>query len=305
MLDVPSVVRARAEALGPRGGAWLRSLPELVAGLAARWWLDLGEPLAGGHASFVVRCRRGDEPVVLKVPVPEPGRGDEAGTLGRAAGRGYVRLLAHDSTSGALLLEELGPALSRSGRPLQEQLGLLRRLLEEAWGVPPAPGAAAQDKASRLARLVRSLSARRERPAPGVVVEQALAFAERRAAAFDPRRCVALHGDAAPVNALALPRPRPGGVDGYVLVDPEGFLGDPAYDLGVAMRDGCEDLLTSDDPVRLARGWCAELASGGAAAEDQIWEWAYLERVSTGLFVGSFGAYDVGDPFLASAELLL
>ena len=37
----------------------------------------------------------------------------------------------------------------------------------------------------------------------------------------------------------------------------------------------------------------------------RIWRWAFLERVSTGLYVLGFGSEAIGRPFLASAELLL
>ncbi len=36
-----------------------------------------------------------------------------------------------------------------------------------------------------------------------------------------------------------------------------------------------------------------------------IWEWGYLERVSTGMYCLAFGAAERGQPFLDTAELLL
>ena len=38
---------------------------------------------------------------------------------------------------------------------------------------------------------------------------------------------------------------------------------------------------------------------------DRVWAWAFLERVSTGLYVWGFGADRVGRPFLDSAAALL
>jgi streptomycin 6-kinase len=35
-----------------------------------------------------------------------------------------------------------------------------------------------------------------------------------------------------------------------------------------------------------------------------IWEWGFLERVSTGLYVLSFGADQLARPFLATAEAI-
>jgi streptomycin 6-kinase len=161
------------------------------------------------------------------------------------------------------------------------------------------------DKASGLAELVRRLSGETDHPCPPQVLDRAVRYAERRAAAFRPDSCVLLHGDAAPANALAARSPRSGAETGYLLVDPDGFAGDPAYDLGVALRDWHPQLLAADDPTRLARRYAELLAAGSGLDAQEVWEWGYLERVSTGLYVLAFGAADLAWPFLRTAELLL
>jgi streptomycin 6-kinase len=55
------------------------------------------ESLTGGTSAHVGLARTADgNDVVLKVSVPDPKFADESGTLERAGGRGYVRLLAYD-----------------------------------------------------------------------------------------------------------------------------------------------------------------------------------------------------------------
>lgn len=54
----------------------------------------------------------------------------------------------------------------------------------------------------------------------------------------------------------------------------------------------------------LARRYCALLAAETGAEERTIWQWGFLERVSTGLFALACGANDVARPFLDTAELL-
>lgn len=133
----------------------------------------------------------------------------------------------------------------------------MSRLLAQAWSVPrAATGRSSEptDKASSLAELVSRLADELDHPLPPPVVDRALQYAGRRAAAFRPDACVLLHGDAAPANALAARQVRPGAEAGYLLVDPDGFAGDPAYDLGVALRDWHPQLLAADDPGRLPIG---------------------------------------------------
>jgi len=306
---IPPAVRLRAASLGDDGHRWLAGLPDLVTDLEARWSVRVERSLSGGTAAFVGAARTVDgTPVILKVSVPDPDLGDEIGTLDRARGRGYVRLLAHDTSRRAMLLEALGPALDRVNLPPVRQLEVICRLLATAWMVPPAASgrmAAPRDKAVGLDRLVRRLWDELDEPCSPSVLEQALIFARRRSDAFDPARTVLVHGDAAAANVLGVLSARPGAETGFVFVDPDGFRGDPAYDVGVALRDWCPELLASGDPRRLAWHYCHVLAVNSGFDEQSIWEWAFLERVSTGLYVLAMGAAEQSRPFFETAEALL
>ena len=118
-----------------------------------------------------------------------------------------------------------------------------------------------------------------------------------------PAKVGLLHGDPHPGNALRAPRRRPGAETGYCFVDPDGFVADRAYDLGVAMRDLSAAVLAEGRAV--AESSCRLLADRTGVDATRIWRWAFLERVSTGLYVLGFGSEAVGRPFLTSAERLL
>jgi streptomycin 6-kinase len=302
------LTRARVDSLGSAGHAWLAELPRVLAELEQRWSVRLGRPLPGGSASYVVHAVTADgAPRVLKVLVPDPELADEARILEAARGQGYALLHAHDPVRRALLLEALGPSLDRAALPVEEKLVAMADTLRAAWTLdigiadPVVPG---EDKASSLHRLVRTLDAQLGHPTSARVLARALRYAERRAAAFDPAGCVVVHGDPHPANTLQVPEPRAGAESGWCLVDPDGFRADPAYDLGVAVRDWTGRLTGPDARGRLQR-YCRVLATRTGLDEQRIWEWGYLERVSTGLYVMSIGAHDVGLRFLTSAERLL
>lgn len=298
------LTRHRLAALGAEGAAWTAALPGLLADLEREWSLTVERGLPGGSASFVARVRTADgRSAVVKVAVTAEGWPEQVATLARAGGRGYVRLLRSDPGRRAVLLEDLGPALSRRGRTVPDQLRVLADTLAVAWQVPEEQSSC-RDKATGLARLVRQAWDRLDRPCPVRVVDQALAYAERRAAEAD-RDLVVVHGDPHPDNLLAVPTPRPGAETGFVFVDPDGFVADRAYDLGVALRDWSSRLL-GPDARAVAEGYCAVLAERSGVDAQRIWEWGFLERVSTGLYVlDVVGAPDrVARPFLASAERL-
>lgn len=300
MFSLPDRVRDRARSLGPAGDAWLAGLPDLVAGLAADWDLSVGEPLAGGSASLVLRATDGDgEPVVLKLGQPDGDLTEQADTLRRAGGRGYARLHRFDGDRNALLVEGLGPSLESVEPPPERAIEVLCALLREAWQVSrPAAPPSVPEKAAALGAFIAEAWPALGRPCPERVIDTALGYAERRAAAFDPDRSVVVHGDPHAANALQ----RRG--DGYVFVDPDGFLADPGYDLGVVLRDWLPELAASADPDALLRDYCRLLALRSGVDAAVIWEWGFLERVSTGLYCLRYGAPELGRRFLASAARL-
>lgn len=294
--------------LGEVGRAWVDRLPRLLAELEDLWSVRIGRPLPGGSASYVARASTSaGEPRVVKVVLPDPALADEQRTLAAAAGRGYALLHAHDPERQALLLEALGDSLEHTPLPPERKLALLADTLREAWTLPlttappPAPG---EDKASSLRRLVVEHDERLGRPCSPRVLARALEYADRRAADHDPAACVVVHGDPHPANTLRVREPRAGAESGWVFVDPDGFRADPAYDLGVVLRDWT-GRLDGPDPVAVLRGYCALLADHTGVDADRIWEWGFLERVSTGLYVMAFGGQAVGRRLLDSAERLV
>lgn len=298
------LTRARLTALGERGAEWAERLPGVLAGLARDWGLDLGRALPGGSNSYVVRAVTADgSPAVVKVVLDVEGLGDQARVLADADGRGYARLLRADLDRGALLVEALGPPLEASGRSSEDQLRVLADTLLVAWQPSPLDRVPTEaDKAVGLAGLIVDHWQRLGRPCPVAVRDQALRYADLLADASS-ESLVVVHGDAHPGNALAVPRRRPGAETGYCFVDPDGFVADRAYDLGVAMRDFSAAVLRTGRPT--LESYAQLLADRTGVDATRIWQWAFLERVSTGLYVLGFGAEPVARPYLQSAEVLL
>lgn len=77
--------------------------------------------------------------------------------------------------------------------------------------------------------------------------------------------------------------------DGFKLVDPDGLVAEPEYDLGVIRREVPLELLQAD-PHERAR-WLAHRAGLDPTA---IWECGVVERLSTGLLLARIGLQPVG-----------
>ena len=79
---------------------------------------------------------------------------------------------------------------------------------------------------------------------------------------------------------------------------------EPAYDLGVVLCDWNEELLAAADPLALAHEHCQLLAKESGLDEASIWEWGFLERIASGLYLCAYGSREYGQPFFTTAQRL-
>ena len=287
---------------GPEGLAWIEALPAIVARVSAAWSLTTGPMLEGGKGGLVMRVQRGGQDAVLKIGQPGAAFARQVATLEAADGRGYVRLLAADLSVNAALLEPLGASLGTSSLPVTEQLDALATTLLAAWQAP-LPAATDWHKATHLIEDIARDWEQLGQPCSAALKDAAIRYARSRLAATTDT--VLCHGDPHPGNLLAVARQRRGAESGYVFVDPDGFGCEPAYDLGVTVRAFTSEVLAAADPVTLLHEWCTRLASTTGVDAEAIWEWAFVERVSSGLYLMTRGHHDEGRTYLTSAERLL
>jgi streptomycin 6-kinase len=290
VLEVPEVVREKALAVG--AGAWLESLPELVRGIEADWDVVAGDAFPFSTEAFVAKADCPDgTPAVLKLIVPRDGDAarHELAVLRLANGEGCARLLRNDPIRGALLLERLGRPLSELGLPARARHEILVDAASRVWRPASDSGLpTGADKARWLADFVERMWDETGRACSRSAVDHALACAARRGAAYRDETAVLVHGDVHQWNALEA------GGGTFKLVDPDGLLVEPEYDLGILMR---EDPLEGDLHER-AR-W---LADRTGLDETAIWEWGVVERVSTGLLGTRVNLQPVAREMLDTAE---
>jgi streptomycin 6-kinase len=282
--DVSSTVDHFVAAVRPVCRVW---------GLTAERWLDGG----AGTPPLAVATADGT-PAVLKIS--GPGSLDTAVRVMQAAsGRGYVRVLAWDATRGALLTERLGEGLWEAAPTLAEQAQVVVPLLRDAWSVPLDCGSPFAGKASSLLGILADLAPRYGSGHPGAVA-LARRYAIDLSAAERPE--VVCHGDPHPGNVLR----RDGG---WALIDPDGFIGERAYDLGVVLRDACREIV-AEEAVQPGSGltWlrerCRHVGRLADVDPERVWRWGLVERVTSGLYLRWFGHAAESATFLDTAETL-
>ncbi|WP_406139791.1 aminoglycoside phosphotransferase family protein [Streptomyces sp. NBC_01089] len=265
--------RARLIArFGPTAGPWYDALPTLVATLADRWGLDVGEA-GGGGTSRVYRCLRhaggegggaangdahgsadgaadgdadryaddaadGDEgsaTVWLKLTPDPVVAAQEAEALDAWAGApSVVRLLDSDLAAGALLLAgvEPGTRVREHGWPTADIARLLTDLRTAPRRRAPQARPLLLPPLSDRIAFMYDMAARRGAHAPEVLARGRAAALEL--AGSGPADGL-VHGDLHPANVLVGPGHR------LVAIDPRPTLGDPDFDAADWAIDGVTD----------------------------------------------------------------
>lgn len=301
---VPDVVQRRARSEGQGGLAWLADLDDVLASLEQDWGIVIGAALDGGTAAFVAEATDAAGDVfIVKVATPGTAAGrQEAAVLRHADGRGYVRLLRDDPARHAMLLERLGGRLDALDLPYERQVDIMCATLLQAWIPVPVdlPCPTGADKANGLARSILSLWQAGAQPCDQAVIDMALMYCQDRAAAYRPESAVLAHGDPHPANILALADSQP---PQFRFIDPDGLAIEPAYDLGVLLRAWHEGI-AGRHAHDLARSHARHLTRRTQVPSEAIWQWGYIERVSTGLHLLQIGQVEEARTYLDVAEAI-
>ncbi|MFT4797135.1 MAG: streptomycin 6-kinase [Candidatus Azotimanducaceae bacterium] len=309
---LPAEVRARALGLGAQGATWLADLDDRVASFESDWSLKLGDVLAGGTEALVIEAQISDAQVneagaetngltVLKLGLP--GSGDiatEVRAYQRVSGDSYAKLLRYDLAANVLLLERLGSPLASEDRPIESQIHIICETLQRSWTELSEPEGfmTGQEKAEWLAEFIERGWQHYGKPCAKKTAYRALDFCKERAEEFSLNNAFLIHGDAHSQNLLAVP-----GSSEYRFVDPDGLCAEKACDLAVPMREWSEELIEGST-APLARRRCNLLATLTGEDEHAIWQWGYMERISTALVLLSVDRKREAGLMLAVAEKL-
>ena len=203
----------------------------------------------------------------------------EVAAIRAGQGHGYVELQHADLDRRVLLLERL--AADRRARPHRRRRSH-RRDRRPRLAAPCPP----RSSAPGPTRPTSSTASSPTMASPRRAVLRARVRAARAApslARVRAGRAVLVHGDA---HDHVLEDPSAPGR--CKLIDPDAMRSEPAHDLGIVIRDEHARSAAGD-----ARGHLGPGAAAGPARDDidpsAIWDWAFAERVSTGLFLVELG----------------
>jgi streptomycin 6-kinase len=297
VLEVSALVRGRLQHLGAEGRSWLDGLERMVSELESDWGCRFGNAVEGGSTAFIANAvDRHGRAAILKVAIPRGGEGyadfeREALVLSFAEGPSYVEVFEVDHQRRAILLERLGSPLAVLGLTVDEQIEILAATVQPSWRqvsemIELPTGA---DQARWLGEFIARQWHELGEPCSRQVLNRAIEFVENRLAAFDRATAVLIHGDAHSSNVLLDPTSADGQRQ-FKMIDPEGIISEPAHELAIPLRGWTAELLAGD-VVELSLQWCNHMSDVSGVDAIPIWEWAFVERVSTGLLL-----LHLGDP---------
>lgn len=253
VIEVPDAFAgATVHREGEAGRVWLKALPSIVDDLLERWSCRPDGPVTHGFVGIVLPVRHGDRPAVIKVSFPHPGNLHEPDAFTAWQGRGAVRLYERDDARFAMLLERAGRGTLAEITDAEEAVRTLgqlsRRLAVEApAGLPRlsdmVAGWEAEMDGHPLSR--RALDAVRELDQPETLV----------------------HGDLHDANVLA------GDREPWLVIDPKGYAGDPAYDAFTVIHS--PRLLFAPNPER----WLDIFCAAAGVDRDRVRRWTLLRAI--------------------------
>lgn len=267
----PSFAEATISREGKAGRQWVEALPALAAEFLDRWACTVSGPAMHGFVGIVIPAVRADGvQVVLKLGFPQAGNAFEPVALAAWNGEGAVRLLERDDSCFAMLLERLQPLERPEPVPFTAIGRLTRRL---AIAAPPGLPSLAE-KALAWVVEVPAHAARLGSPLPSRAVDASVANA--RDLAVDQPEFL-LHGDLHFGNILC-------GGNELQAIDPNGLVGDPAYELLPLLR-GDWPAVTAEPNLRQAVDRrIAEFAEAAGVDRERARRWTQARAAESALW---------------------
>lgn len=282
VIEVPKpFVREISEREKEPGRAWLEGLPGLADDAMAKWDLKLSGPTMHGAVGVAIPVRRADETAaVLKISFPHPGNIAEPKALAAWVGRGAVRLLERDDQAFAMLLEKASRYSLHDLPDVVDQVVVAGRL-NRRLAVPAPEGVPALTAVAHgWAMEIASRHQRLKRPMADRLVGRAMDTC-RDLAADQPNLLV--HGDLNFSNVLK------GGREPWVVIDPKGWAGDPAYDAVNLLRDRWHAMAKQSDLLETLSYRLAAFADAAELDRDRVVRWVQACAVKDALWSLEFG----------------
>jgi streptomycin 6-kinase len=262
---------------GRDGEGWLETLPSLLNETSQKWSLTLHRPFDNMAYHYVAPATSMDgREVVLKVGVPNKELLNEINALRSYNGTGAVNLLEADPELGTMLLERLVPGnavihLRDDEQATRVAIEVMAELHKAEAASPDFPTVG--DWAEGFKRLRNNFDGG-PGPFPSHLVELAEGIWQDLQPGMDAP--LLLHGDLHHWNILSATR------EPWLAIDPQGVIGERAYEAGAWIRNPFPDILKWSNPKTMIARRIDQFALELGLDRSRIHGWGIYQAVLAG-----------------------
>jgi streptomycin 6-kinase len=205
----------------------------MVQELCQRWQLEIDGSVMNGYTGLAIPVQREGEGCILKVYWRDEDTDSAPLALQIWNGRGAVKLLAHDLSLGAMLLERLDPESSLEKVEIGEAIVIAGRLLRRLAIPAPAQMRSVTALAARMAQWMPQRWEQFGRPFSRRLLEQVCEWTAQLGPASDR---LMTDYDLYYTDVLA------GRREPWLMIDPKAIAGDPEFSLAQLLWTRLEDM---------------------------------------------------------------
>lgn len=250
---------------GEHGRQWLANLSKLTAQIAIKHGLSNLKPVQNLSYNYVLSGLQGSQPVILKLGFDAAELKREALALKAFAGFGVIKVLMEND--GMLLLERAVTGVSlKSYFPEKDNdaIHITSECLKPLHQAPIAVDHHFPHVKDWLVALDNDMGI----PTDYLHIARQLRD-ELIATSASP---VLLHGDLHHDNILQ-------NANGWIVIDPKGIIGEPAYEVAAFIRNPIPELLTHNNSTSIVENRIAQFAKTLKLPEQRIIDWCYVQSV--------------------------
>lgn len=252
---------------GEKGRQWQENLPNLVAQLGNTYGLSNLKPVNNLSYNYVLSGFQGPQPIILKLGLDIDGFKREAAALMAFSGFGVVEILSENK--GLLLLECAVPGVSlKSHFPENddEAINITANVIKRLHKAPmPSPNAFPHIK-----DWLEALDGDLEIPVHTLQKARKIRDNLLKTAEAD----ILLHGDLHHDNILQ------NGND-WVVIDPKGIIGEPAYEVAAFIRNPIPELLIDENAQKIILNRVSRFARILELSSQRILDWCFVQAILT------------------------
>ncbi len=250
---------------GEKGRQWRENLPNLVTQLANTYGLSNLKPVNNLSYNYVLSGFQGAQPIILKLGLDIDGFKREAAALMAFLGFGVVEILSENN--GLLLLECAVPGISlKSYFPENDDqaINITANVIKRLHKAPIPSTHAFPHIKDWLAVLDSDLEI------PLQTLQKAREIRDKLLKTAEPD--VLLHGDLHHDNILQ-------NGDDWLVIDPKGVIGEPAYEVAAFIRNPIPELLNHADAPNIIHNRVSRFANLLGIPAKRILDWCFVQAV--------------------------